>query len=176
LSVQYGNAAEIDELTRARIDPEHAQLAAQTLGGDGNVHRTATERHAVLDIDVVRAIDTGDELPDLAIHAKHDDCPGGRGHFHGAEDETVRGILRMHPDRGIVGIVRQRRRAVFGFDFQRLRKSGRRWRRFARILVGGRRIPPASGRGNEDDACGQRPRQRMGSVHRRSQNRNFTPS
>jgi hypothetical protein len=176
LPLQNGYATEIDQASVRRLDAEDPQLPRKTLSGNGNVDAPCAKLHSVLDVDVVRTIDPRDHLADLTVHTEGDDGAGRRGDLHRAEDEAARWILGVHPDCGIVGIVGERGRRIFGLDFQRLRQRRRRRWRFCRILVRCRRRVPASGRSAESDERHSQREQGERLPWHAAQNLNFSPS
>ena len=52
--------------------------------------RRAAKLHSVLDVDVVRTVDSRDHLADLTVHAEDHDGTGRRGDLHRAEDQAAR--------------------------------------------------------------------------------------
>ena len=87
------------------------------------------------------------------------------------------GSVGMHPDRGIVGIVGERRRAVLGLDLHRLRQRRGRRRRLRRVLVRRRRSRRHPGETSRRGRPAQ-PARSTEDVRRvlTSQNLNFSPS
>src|SRR5262245_57446851 len=69
----------------------------------------AVEWKSVLDVDIVRSIDAAcQQLPQVTVDAKHREPAIGRGDFYRAEDQALRRIETIDPDRWIVRIVRDR--------------------------------------------------------------------
>ena len=139
LTLQNGNAAEIDETAFRGIDAEHPQLPRKSFGGDGDIRPPPAKLHAIFDIDVVRTIDSRDRLADLTVYAEHHDGAGRRGDLHGAENQAARRILGVDPDSRIIRVVGELSRRIFRFNLECLRQRRRSRRRLCRILVRCRR-------------------------------------
>jgi hypothetical protein len=125
----------VDQSSAGVVDPKNAELPRQTFGRDRNVHGPAPKAKPVLDVDVVRTIDARDHLPDSPVQAVDHDGTGRSGYLHGADDQAAGWIRWMDPDRGIVGIVRQRVGRVRRLYLDR-RRQPVRWRhRLSGVLV-----------------------------------------
>src|SRR5687767_1693652 len=95
----------VDDSGAVRLEPEYEQPVLQALRGHGDVDGLSADGETILDVDVVRAIESGDSLPNLAVQPEHDDGSGRRLHFIGAKDQTSSGIGRVYPDGWIIRII-----------------------------------------------------------------------
>jgi hypothetical protein len=77
----------------------------QPFGRDGQVERPAIDHHAGFEVHVVGPVESGDDLTRAAVQAEHHERPVGRGHLVRPDDQALRGIAGVQPQRGIVRVV-----------------------------------------------------------------------
>jgi hypothetical protein len=149
LASQDRDAAEILEPAVGPVDPEDPELSREPLGRDRDIDGLGTEAKSVFDIHVVRPIDSGNRLSQVAVETMDDDRTRRRSDLHGADNHALRRVGRMNPDGGVIRVVRQRRGSVGRLDLDGGRQRlGRRHLRL-RIFVDSSAGPAARRRNHE---------------------------
>jgi hypothetical protein len=102
-------ARDLAKRATIRWNGERAEPASEPLGDDRDIRRHAGQWKPVLDVDVVRSIESRDHLADPAVEAEHRERAVRRGNLDSSHDEAAGRILPVDPDRRVVRVMSNRR-------------------------------------------------------------------
>ncbi len=94
----------------------------QPFGHHRDVESAVAQTYALLDVDVVRPVNAGNDLANRAIQSEDDHGPMRRGDLVGADNQAPGRVGGMNPDGRVIRVVGDRRRGERGTEWR-----GRRW-------------------------------------------------